>query len=108
MKIYACFNCGKGLESGEFALPSGRSSLYRRCPACGSPVSLSGVTFMVAGLLWALLLLMIPADETEFTGIVGGGALIAFGTTRLIRQYRAERRWKCEPSSAANAAPPHR
>jgi hypothetical protein len=83
MKTYACDNCGRGLESGEFALPRGRRSLYGRCPSCGSTVSVSGVAFIVAGVLLALLVLTIPTDESEFTGIVGGGALMAFGITRL-------------------------
>ena len=108
MKTYVCLKCGQGLESGEFALPSGHFSLYRRCPSCGSPVSLSGVAFLVAGVLWALAFLMIPSDETEFAGIVGGGALMALGAARIIRQYRAGRRRKCEPGGAANAASPHR
>ena len=106
MKTYVCLNCGQGLESAEFAPLSGRFSLYRRCPSCRSPVSLSGVAFLVAGVLWALACLMIPTDGTEIAGIVGGGALMTLGAARIIRQHRAARRWKCEPGVAANAVPP--
>jgi hypothetical protein len=63
---------------------------------------------MVAGVLWALPLLMVPSDETELTGIVGGCVLAALGITRLIRQYCAERRCKCEAGAATNVASPHR
>jgi len=106
MKTYVCLNCGEDLESGEFKLPDGHFSLYRRCPLCGSPVSLSGAAFLAAGVLWALALLMIPSDETEVAGIVGGGAVMALGGARIIRQYRARRRWKCEQDGAANRGQP--
>src|SRR5215813_12843829 len=103
MKTYACLNCGQGMESGEFALPSGHRSLYRRCPSCGSPVSLSGLVFMVAGLLLALSLFMIPTDETEVSALVGGGGLVALGLTRLILQHCAGQRWKREPVASLSS-----
>jgi hypothetical protein len=46
---------------------------------------------------------MIPSEETELAGLAGGVLLVAFGALRLIRQGRAERKWKCEPSGAAKA-----
>jgi len=46
---------------------------------------------------------MIPTDETEIAGIVGGGALMALGAARIIRQQRAGRRWKGEPACASNS-----
>lgn len=100
MKTYACLNCGRGLESGEFATPSDRGSLYPRCPACGSPISASGTVFMVAGVLWALICFLFPGGEAEFAALVGGGALAALGATRLMGQFRAGRRWKCDRASS--------
>jgi len=91
MKTYACLKCGRTFESSEFVQDKGRLETRRHCPACGSPISLSGATLVVAGLLWCLLFGMVPAEETELTAIAGGILFVTVGIVRLVLQSRARR-----------------
>jgi DNA-directed RNA polymerase subunit RPC12/RpoP len=106
MKTYACLKCGRTFESSEFAHEKGRLMIRRRCPACGAPVSLSGATLVVAGLLWGLMFGMIPTEETELTAIVVGIVFVTAGVVRLVLQKRAKRAAKCEQGAACNRRRP--
>ncbi|MEY2430260.1 MAG: hypothetical protein QOJ40_3145 [Verrucomicrobiota bacterium] len=105
MKTYACLKCGRAFESSEFVQEKGRLVVRRLCPACGAPISLSGATLVVIGLLWCLVLGMIPTDETELMGVAGGVVFVVVGIVRLVLQFRAGRTAKCEQGAAPNGGP---
>jgi hypothetical protein len=108
MKTYACLNCGRRLESAEFAHANLRWSVGCRCPLCGTVVSLAGETLIVLGILWPIvlcpfLLWLLIEDRSGLPENVGCLLIIALGITRVIERRRAVLRRKCELDGAANA-----
>jgi hypothetical protein len=95
MKTYACFKCGKTLESSECVQTRGRLLTRRLCPVCGAPVGVSGAALIVVGLLWLVLWGLIVSDEAQLAGFVGGVVFVVVGIVRLVLQFRARRGAKC-------------
>jgi hypothetical protein len=53
--------------------------VHQLCPACESPISVSGGALIVVGLLWMLLWGMILSADAGLIGVVGGIGFIVAG-----------------------------
>ena len=74
-----------------------------RCPNCDSRVEISGVVFVVLGLMIGLFTGLILDTSTPTIGAGVGAGFVGFGVLRLARQMLAPRRWRGIDVAAATA-----
>ena len=96
METWYCRDCGDDFELGECprAPREGSSFLgWRRCPACGGRVAVSGAALIVIGMLVAVFMGLLSMDTL---GLVLGGGIVALGVWRLYKQLRLRGRRRSE------------
>lgn len=91
MHMYFCPHCGTVYESKSCKKVKGRIPMQPRliCPQCDKPVQVSGVVWILLGLLIGLVFSITLCSGVPAVGVIIGVAFGVVGVIRLIRQFRA-------------------
>jgi hypothetical protein len=94
MHTHFCPTCGAALRARQCAKEIGtfRMASRLRCPYDDSPVQVSGVAFIIGGILIWFVLQLVLSPGASTIGYWLGGGLCAIGVLRIARQYRARLR----------------